>query len=73
MPVAEVAFGSPNRFHHHPFSELQIAVIEFPEKDPLLPRSDGLLELSHLLGLLLGILDLGAERAAAEQPHRVPG
>src|SRR5579864_7758727 len=73
LPVAEVAIGSPNRLHHHPFSERQMAVIESPEEDALLPRSDGLLELRYLLGLLLGILDLGAERAATEQPHRVLG
>src|SRR5438270_12623055 len=57
FPVAEVAFGSPNRLYHHPFSERQSLVVECSEKDPLFPGPNGLLELRHLLGLLLGILD----------------
>ena len=73
FPVAEVAFGSPNRLHHHPFSERQTAVVEGSEEDALLPGPDGLLELCHLLRLLLGVLNLGAQRADAEQPHRVLG
>src|SRR5205085_3123019 len=37
FPVAEVAFGSPNRLYHHPFSERQSLVVECSEKDPLFP------------------------------------
>src|SRR5205823_3726805 len=46
LPVAEVTFGSPNRLHHHPFSERQSVVVEGSEEDALIPGSEGLLELS---------------------------
>ena len=48
-------------------------MIERPEEDPVIPGSDGLAERRHLPGLLLRVLDLGAEWADAEQPHRTPG
>ena len=53
FPIAKVAFGSPNRLHHHPFSERQSVVVKGSKEDPLISGSDGLLELSRLLGLLL--------------------
>jgi hypothetical protein len=61
-PVAEVALGSPHRLHHHPFSERQMAMVEGPEEDPLITRSDRLPELSYLLRLRFGILDLRNRR-----------
>ena len=66
LPVAEVAFGSTNCLHHHALREREFAVIEGPEEDALIAGSEGLLKLRQLLGLLLGVLDIGAEWATAE-------
>ena len=73
FPIAEVAFVSPNRFYHHPFGERQFAVVDGSKENSLIAESDYLPELSYLLGLLLCVVDIGSERAAAEHPYRAPG
>ena len=72
FPIAEVAFGSTDSLYHHPFSERQSAVVDGSKENSLIARPDGLLELSYLLRLLLSVVNIGSERAAAEQPYRVP-
>src|SRR5947209_6045197 len=70
-PVAEVAFGGSHGLHHQSFGEGQLVVVEDAEEYLMIPWFDSFLELGHLFGLLLGILNLGAEWAAAKQPYRV--
>ena len=38
LPVAEVAFWSPNRFHYHALRERQLATIEHPEEELMPPK-----------------------------------
>src|SRR5438876_3043970 len=73
FPITKVAFGSSNSLCHHPFSERQFAVVDGSKENLLIMASDCLLELSYLLGLLLGVGNIGSERTTAEQPHRVSG
>ena len=41
-------------------------LVEGSKENPLIPKSKSMLELSHLLGMLLGVLHLDAEGADAE-------
>ena len=69
IPVAEISVRSLHGLHDHPFPESKLAPIQGPEEHPVIDRTDDSGHLLQLPRLFLFVLDVGAERAAAEQPH----